>query len=136
MRLTINMSPEEFTAGGLAELGRRFDELHEQLFTFQLDTQHELYNLRTVVQGRESDAAATSIASGNGDPSAAAYEQSSIFYDGNDHPTQIFDRAKLRSGNLLRGPAIVTEMDSTSLILPGHTGEIDGHGNILIRPAG
>jgi hypothetical protein len=32
------------------------------------------------------------------------------------------------------GPAIVTEMDSTSLILPGHWGDIDQHGNMLIRP--
>ncbi len=135
MRLTVNMSPDEFSAGGLNELGRRFDTLHEQLFTFQLDTQHELYNLRTVVQGRESDAAATTIMSGNGDPSAAVYEQSSVFYEGKDHPTQIYDRAKLRAGDLLRGPAIVTEMDSTSLVLPGHTGEVDDHGNILIRPA-
>ncbi|MEX0346803.1 MAG: hydantoinase/oxoprolinase family protein [Rhizobiaceae bacterium] len=135
MRLTVNMSPDEFSAGGLNELGKRFDTLHEQLFTFQLDTQHELYNLRTVVQGRESDAAASTIAAGNGDPSGAAYEQSSVFYEGKDHPTQIYDRAKLRAGDQLRGPAIVTEMDSTSLILPGHTGEVDDHGNILIRPA-
>lgn len=136
MRLTVNMSPDEFAGGGLAELGRRFDDLHEQLFTFRLDTPHELYNLRTVVQGRESDAAATPIAAGNGDPSAAAYEQSSIFYEGSDHSTQIFDRSRLRAGDLLQGPAIVTEMDSTSLILPDHTGEVDSLGNLLIRPAG
>lgn len=51
MRLSVNMSPEEFASQGLKELGHRFDDLHEQLFTFRLDTPHELYNLRAVVQG-------------------------------------------------------------------------------------
>jgi N-methylhydantoinase A len=35
---------------------------------------------------------------------------------------------------VLEGPAIVTEMDSTTLILPGHSGEVDTFGNILVRP--
>ena len=74
-------------------------------------------------------------AKGNGDPSGAAYEQTSIFHDGRDHAAQIYDRAKLRAGDRISGPAIVTEMDSTSLILPGHVGEIDALGNILINPA-
>ncbi len=135
MRLTVNMTPDEFTANGLAELGRRFDEMHEQMFTFSLDAAHELYNLRTVVQGAENLAALNKIAKGNGDPSDAAYEQTSIFHDGRDHAAQIYDRAKLRAGDRISGPAIVTEMDSTSLILPGHVGEIDALGNILINPA-
>ncbi len=135
MRLTVNMSPEEFTAKGLDELSRRFDEMHEQMFTFSLDAPHELYNLRTVIQGAENAAALGTIPKGTGDPSGAVFEQSSVFYEGRDHPAQIYDRSGLRSGDLIQGPAIVTEMDSTSVILPGHVGEVDDLGNILIRPA-
>jgi len=40
----------------------------------------------------------------------------------------------LLAGNVIAGPAIVTQLDSTTLILPGHDGEIDDLGNILIRP--
>jgi N-methylhydantoinase A len=40
----------------------------------------------------------------------------------------------LAAGNRVAGPAIVCQMDTTTLILPGHTGEIDHAGNILIRP--
>ncbi len=46
----------------------------------------------------------------------------------------IYDRSKLKPGNKIAGPAIVTEMDSTSLILPGHVGYVDTVGNILIWP--
>ena len=134
MRLTVNMSPEDFAARGMEELGRRFDAMHEQLFTFSLDAPHELYNLRTVVQGRETTATAHTVPEGNGDPSGAVYEDTTIFHEGRDHPTKIYDRAGLKAGDRITGPAIVTEMDSTSLILPGHAGEIDDLGNILIRP--
>ncbi len=132
MRLTVDLAEADFNSGGLAELGRRFDAMHEQLFTFMLDTQRELYNLRAVVQGKDSAAKAEQLDQGNGDPAAAAYETTSLYFDGRDHPAKIYDRAKLKAGDRIAGPAIVTEMDSTTLILPDHVGEIDGVGNILI----
>ena len=46
----------------------------------------------------------------------------------------VYDRAKLKAGNKVRGPAIVMEMDSTTVILPKHHGKVDKHGNILIYP--
>ena len=133
MRLTLEVLPEEFETGGLEELGNRFDAMHEQLFTFALDTERELYTLRAMVQGSESAAEAQVLASGNGDPSAARYAQSKVYYDGQHHDAIIFDRALLKAGDRVSGPAIVTEMDSTTLVLPGCTGEVDPVGNLLIR---
>ena len=37
---------------------------------------------------------------------------------------------------VIAGPAIVLEMDSTTVILPDHVGTVDEFGNILITPAG
>ena len=73
---------------------------------------------------------------GGADASAAAYMDTSVFVEGRDLPAKIYDRAKLLTGNRIPGPAIVTEMDATTLILPGHEGEVDAVGNILIRPKG
>ena len=133
MRLTVEILPEEFETGGLEEVGNRFDAMHEQLFTFALDTERELYTLRALVQGSESAAEAQVLVSGNGDPSAAKYAQSKVYYDGQHHDAIIFDRALLKAGDRVSGPAIVTEMDSTTLVLPGCTGEVDPVGNLLIR---
>jgi N-methylhydantoinase A len=33
------------------------------------------------------------------------------------------------------GPAIVTEMDSTTLVLPGHAAEVHASGSLLINPS-
>ncbi len=56
--------------------------------------------------------------------------------DGKDLTATVYDRGKLRTGNKVKGPAIVVEMDSTSVILPKHTGTVDKVGCILIYPDG
>ena len=37
MKLTVDTTPAEFRAEGLAGVATRFDRMHEQLFTFALD---------------------------------------------------------------------------------------------------
>ena len=46
----------------------------------------------------------------------------------------VYDRAALRAGDVISGPSIVTEMDSTTLILPGHAATVHPSGSLLIRP--
>ncbi|MDA1099530.1 MAG: hydantoinase/oxoprolinase family protein [Proteobacteria bacterium] len=136
MQLTVDMTPEEYGRGGLAAAGKQFNAMHEQMFTFALKTGHELYNLRALVQGRESTAKAEVLPTGGSDASAAAYLDTSVYVAGQDRSAKIYDRSLLQAGNRIAGPAIVTEMDSTTLILPDHDGEVDAVGNILIRPRG
>ncbi len=47
----------------------------------------------------------------------------------------IYDRASFGSGTQLTGPAVVEEFDSTTVLHPGYRAEIDGFGNLIIRPA-
>ena len=48
---------------------------------------------------------------------------------------EIFDRnGQLLAGNRVQGPAVITEMDSTTLVLPGHTATVHPSGSLLIRP--
>jgi N-methylhydantoinase A len=54
--------------------------------------------------------------------------------DGREQDAVIYDRAKLRSGDHITGPAVITEMDSTTLVLSGHVADVDPYGNILITP--
>ena len=48
---------------------------------------------------------------------------------------EIYDRSKLRRGDVIPGPAIVIEMDATTLIETGCVGTVDAVGNILINLA-
>jgi hypothetical protein len=71
---------------------------------------------------------------GKSDPSAAAVGKQKVFMEGRDYTAIVYDRAKLKAGARVAGPAIVMEMDSTSVILPKHTGLVDAYANILIYP--
>jgi N-methylhydantoinase A len=68
------------------------------------------------------------------DASAAVVEDHKIYREGKWVPAKIYDRGKLRTGNKVPGPAIITEFDSTTVVLPGYTAEIDRFANILINP--
>ncbi|WP_414902318.1 hydantoinase/oxoprolinase family protein [Sphingomonas flavalba] len=120
---------------GLAGITRRFDEEHRRLFTFNMDTAHELVNLRAVAMGPPLALPAPEIPEGDGDPSGAKLRDHELWMDGRTQPAVIYDRARLRAGDGIPGPAIIVEMDSTTLIESGHIGRVDHVGNILINPA-
>ena len=128
------VSLEGFADGGLAKLARAFDEEHRRLFTFNMDAEHEFVNLRAVALGRVLDVAAHEIEAGDGDPSAAKIRDHEVWADGGLQPAVIYDRSRLRAGDRIRGPAVVVEMDSTTLVLPGHEATVDRFGVILINP--
>ncbi len=136
MKLTIDMDPAALAREGLAGIAHRFDREHEQLFTFALDAPHELVGLRAVVQGQEKPFIGRDYGQGGPDASHAVVHDTRIYHAGTWHDARIYDRAKLQSGNRIHGPAIVTEMDATALVLPGHVGIVDRVGNILIWPEG
>jgi N-methylhydantoinase A len=132
--LTVDLTAEELEQDGLAAIGQRFDDMHAQLFTFALTADKELVNLRAVVQGKATIVNAPQLEQGSADPKAAVTGSQTVYMEDRDREATIYDRGRLKAGNEIQGPAIVTEMDSTTVILPGHTGTVDAYGNILIRP--
>jgi len=134
LQLTVDADLDALAANGLDSVGDQFDEIHRQLFTFALDVDKEVVNLRAVVQGKATLVNAERVEKGTEDASAAILAEQSVFMDGAEYTANIYDRGTLRSGNRIDGPAIVTEMDSTSVILAGHRGVIDDFGNIIINP--
>ncbi|MEQ8346957.1 MAG: hydantoinase/oxoprolinase family protein [Sneathiellaceae bacterium] len=134
LTLTIESTLDGFKRNGLAGVAKEFDEIHEQMFTFALEHEHELVNLRAVVQGKPTMVRAPEIATGGEDASGAVIATETIYVDGGFADAKIYDRAKLAAGNLIVGPAVVTEMDSTTLILPGHHAKVDKFGTLLIWP--
>src|SRR6185295_13314761 len=50
-------------------------------------------------------------------------------------PVELVALRVIAVGTTLTGPAIIRQYDTTTVLLPKHTAEVDGHGNILIWPA-
>ena len=118
----------------LADLTARFDAEHERLFTFNLSVPHELVNIRVVALGKAANVSAERIEPGNGDPIAAKLRDHVVWMDGQERAAVIYDRGRLRAGDVVKGPAVITEMDSTTLVLNGHVARVDEFGNIFITP--
>ena len=132
--LTVEIDLNEFRQGGLNVVRSRFADLHTQMFTFAHDVEEEVVNLRAIAQGKATVAKSRSVQQGGPDPSAARVGDTRMYVDGAEREASVYDRAKLLAGNRIEGPAMITEMDSTTLILPDHVGEVDALGNILINP--
>lgn len=128
----MSVTRDDLHTHGIEWLTGRFDEEHHRLFTFNMDSEHEIVNLRAVAMGQALDLPAAKLAQGNGDPSAAKLRDHELWMDGQMVPATIYDRSKLLAGDVIPGPAIVIEMDSTTLIEADCTGTVDAVGNILI----
>ncbi|PZR36124.1 hydantoinase/oxoprolinase family protein [Caulobacter segnis] len=131
----LSIDAETLRKDGLKGVTDRFDAEHKRLFTFNMDTPHELVNLRAVAMGAALDLPAAQLPVGDGHPSDAKIRDHELWMDGKVHPAVIYDRAKLKQGDVIPGPAIVIEMDSTTLIELGCVGKVDAVGNILINLA-
>jgi len=65
-------------------------------------------------------------------PSDAVLGQTQTVFSGVATTTAVIDRERLRPGNTLRGPAILTEYTSTIVIPPFASGRVDARGNIIL----
>ena len=132
LSLTVDVSLAE-GEDVLTAIGTQFDLMHEQLFTFSLPAEKEIVNLRSIALGKEARVEVPSVTI---DPDFVNKSEGNqrMFAEGEWWDASIYDRSKVGRGTAINGPAIVTEMDSTTMILPEHVGRIDSFGNILITP--
>jgi N-methylhydantoinase A len=134
LRLTVPVALQELESRGLQAISAAFDDEHKRLFTFALQLEHELVTLRAAVQGRGIKVKRSAIPKSTANARAAVVAKQRSFMDGKRVTALIYDRPKLQAGNVIRGPAIIMEMDSTTVVLPNHHGVVDALGNVLIYP--
>jgi N-methylhydantoinase A len=134
--IPVELDPEEVRKNGLGDLEERFNALHEQLYGFRMPgTASEIVNLRAVGYGAVPKPELPTGELGSPDASAAVVDEHGVVFDGERVPTKIYDRSRLQPGAMLEGPAIVTEFDATTVVLPGYRAEVDANFNILITPS-
>ena len=132
--LTVEVDADELVEGGLELVASRLADMHTQMFTFAPGVEPEIVSLRAIALGQATIATARAVPSGGPDPSMGRVGTTRMYVDGGEHEASVYDRSRLLAGNRIVGPAMITEMDSTTLILPDHVGELDTLGNILINP--
>jgi N-methylhydantoinase A len=131
--IPVSLAPDEVRSDGLGQLDERFNALHEQLYGFRMyETRSEIVNLRAVGFGAAPKPELPQDEVNGSVADSAVVDTHEIVFGGERHPTKIYDRSKLAPGSRFEGPAIVTEFDATTVVLPGYQAEVDRWFNILI----
>lgn len=97
----------------------------------------EIVNIRVVGVGAVTRLRSQPIAQGAEAPSAKAMKCRHRTIFGIDGGAKAMDatrytRALLQAGNRIEGPAVIDQMDATTVIPPGFAGRVDGFGNLVI----
>ena len=117
-----------------------FHDIHEREYSRRFeDSDIEIPNIRVRGIGLTPPLRTPEIEQGDDSPDAALrLEGAAWFRVGGalrEVATRYYERAALKAGNRLVGPAIVAQYDSTTVIPPGLAAHVDRFGNIVIAIA-
>jgi len=114
-----------------------FHDRHEEAYGYSArEGEVEIVNARVMITGVVKKPKFKRIEKGGLEPpTESIIENRKVFFeDFNDYVNcKVFRREKLKSGNIINGPAIIEQYDSTTVIYPKWSAEIDSYGNILMR---
>jgi N-methylhydantoinase A len=107
-----------------------FAEAHRRLNGFVLESEVELITLRVEAEGLVAALARPGVASGAG--ARAATREKIWFGEGEAVSAGVYERAALGVGDRIAGPAVVTQLDATTLVPPGWVAEVTASGALLV----
>lgn len=119
----------------LAEAVEEFHREHEREYAYRDDTRPvEIYQLHLVATGRtpKPNVRPHDKVTASGSPVG----RRPVYFSGDWHDTPIYDRDGLPAGARFDGPAIINQLDSTTVVPPGTVAEIDEWLNIRIHLEG
>lgn len=108
------------------------NHLREFSYAPDLSAPIEIVNLRLTCLGLIDHPPLPEIAMG---PLNQPKEYRSVYMQDDWFNTPVYDRALLRQGNFIKGPAVIEQLDSTTVILPNWFATVDRFGNVILKPA-
>ncbi len=130
----VTLPSEKITEKALPDINDRFHTLHEQTYTFRLDTPVELVNYHITIMGRVKKPEFKEL-----DPREAKLEEARKatrrvnFDELGFHEADIYERDSLPVGKPLRGPAVIEEPASTTVVFPDQQLTRDQYGILHIE---
>ena len=121
--------------GAIEKLADLFHEKHHHLYGHaSREADVEFITLTVAAVGPMARGATPEIAEGTTDAGAAFKGTRWVYFDEAggyvDCPT--YERSLLTANNLIAGPAIVEQMDTTIVLPPGETAKVDPHGTLIV----
>jgi len=110
-----------------------FHQLHLQRYGFcDVNRPTEIVNLRVRMTAYAEPYAPVPRDTVPGDGNAACYAERVVFFDGKFQPTRVYRRHQLVPGDIIPGPAMITEYTSATVVPPGCIVNVDGFANLIV----
>ncbi|MGN6097469.1 MAG: hydantoinase/oxoprolinase family protein [Bosea sp. (in: a-proteobacteria)] len=134
--LAIDVPDGPITPATIAALAEGFAAAHKRLYGFVAEGEAvQLVTYRVEAVGLVPKAAFRPEPDAGPDASHAVIGSREVWFPeaGGFVACPIYDRDKLKSGNRFVGPAIVEQMDSTTVLLPGMTATVEPYLNLILE---
>ena len=134
--LAIDVPDGPITSATITALAEGFAAAHKRLYGFVAEGEAvQLVTYRVEAVGLVPKAAFRLEPDAGPDASHAVIGSREVWFPeaGGFVACPIYDRDKLRSGNRFTGPAIVEQMDSTTVLLPGMTATVEPYLNLILE---
>ena len=136
--ITVDVPGGDVTQNTLSKMIENFHELHNRLYTYNLpDTPVELVNLRVSAIGALPRHPMVEIERANGSKPTPVSTRDVHFTRSEGHlKTPVYRRESLLTGMEIYGPAVIEQKDTTTLLWPHFTANVDKFGNLIIERSG
>jgi N-methylhydantoinase A len=134
--VAVRMPASAADESARAEIKRRFDEAHDLRYSHSAPEEAaDIVSLRVSAIGRLAKPAFPTILAGAATPPADADRGARpVIFEGQGAMTaRVFDRALLRAGNVIQGPAIIEEVASTTVVEPGDSVTVNRYGHLVMK---
>jgi N-methylhydantoinase A len=130
-------APDELWRGDAGALRQAFLREHARVYGHSADDDAiQVVSYRLTALGEPGALTLPPLpAASDPSPKAAQVGERPVYFDeaGDFVTTPVYRRERLQAGHRLEGPAIVEQMDSTTVLLPGQSAVIDAQSNLLIH---
>ena len=133
--LTVPLPAEQLDTSKIDRVLEQFHIEHDRAYGYSAPTEPvEFVNLRLTAIGKIAKPRLRELEGDNTDIAAAQKATRSVYFAESHGYVEcpIYDRYRLGPGCVLTGPAIVEEIDSTTVIHPGYSAQVDRFGNLIL----
>jgi N-methylhydantoinase A len=131
--VAVPCDEQPLTANAVAELRASFDRLHKSMFGHMAPQEPvEIVSYRVCGSGLVPPVALPRFEPSGASVESALRERRRVRFDARDVDCPVYQRERLDVGANLTGPAILDQLDCTTLICPGQIARVDESKNVLI----
>lgn len=134
--LTVTAPAGELTPQDVERIQEQFHEAHARAYGYAArEDPVELVNMRLTAIGVSPKPRLKELPQGSGDFREAVKGQRPVWFGETSGfvSCPVVDRYRIQRGDRISGPAVIEELDSTTVVHPDYLAVVDQYGNLLLQ---